>query len=724
LVPDPANGEGEVHVSRHLDEWTEASNIADAVVSVHSAGGKWSDVAVLCRTSRLFQLLQRAFGERDVPVEILGLAGLLKLPEIVEVLAYARAVSDPTASVALARILMGPRYRAGFKDIALVAALATKESRRLREDLELEEDDRFLIAEALERLEEVEGLSPEGLIRLEEFRKELTELRQEARKPAAEFFAEVIRRTGLLAELDADLDRKVAQATKRNLATFLEEVHRFEPIEGELTLGKFLDYVDEAERVEKQEWAPVQPSEDDSVKVMTIHVAKGLEFDHVFVPGFALGILPNPETPQNPAERGKSLDFELRGDRDILPRYEGVLKQFKDALREQEIIEERRTAYVALTRARRTLWVSGAYWYGLDTVKPKKPSQFFDELADWGEKRGRASVERGPAEPSDENPMLELRDRFVRDWPERAFRDGEADSTFPSGWRRAALDAAREGGTQPSLVEALSPAERGEFDADADHHRQLAHHLREREAEENEAPPTPLPAVVSVAGLRLYLECPKRFYWTNVRPLPTFRGAQARIGTEVHRWIERHAAGQAVLPDLDEMPDLTVDELVGMPGKVDKLRRAFLSSRFAGLVPRHAEHPFVLAIDGFRIGGRIDAVYGGDSGLWEVVDWKTGRKPENDPLSFLQLDVYGLACVEVWRKRPEDLILTYLYLASGEEVSRPMGDHEEVRKRVVATLEAIASGGFDPTPGEQCRWCDFRPFCPEGAAWVAQKELT
>ena len=60
----------------------------------------------------------------------------------------------------------------------------------------------------------------------------------------------------------------------------------------------------------------MQPSDADSVKVMTIHVAKGLEFDHVFVPGFAHGLLPNPEIPQNPAERGKSLDFELRGDAD------------------------------------------------------------------------------------------------------------------------------------------------------------------------------------------------------------------------------------------------------------------------------------------------------------------------------------------------------------------------------------------------------------------------
>ena len=110
-----------------------------------------------------------------------------------------------------------------------------------------------------------------------------------------------------------------ALAARRNLAAFLDEVHGFEPVEGELTLRAFLEYVDAVEALDKQDWAPVQPSDEDSVKVMTIHVAKGLEFDHVFVPGVAHGLLPNPTVPQNPAERGKSLDFELRGDAAILP---------------------------------------------------------------------------------------------------------------------------------------------------------------------------------------------------------------------------------------------------------------------------------------------------------------------------------------------------------------------------------------------------------------------
>jgi DNA helicase-2/ATP-dependent DNA helicase PcrA len=137
-------------------------------------------------------------------------------------------------------------------------------------------------------------------------------------------------------------------------------------------------------------------------------------------------------------------------------------------------------------------------------------------------------------------------------------------------------------------------------------------------------------------------------------------------------------------------------------------------------VPLYVERPFLLYLDGVVVGGRIDAVFGEPDGPWEVVDYKTGRRPADDPLSGLQLDLYALACVEIWGKSPEDLKLTYFYLASGEEVTRPAGDPEDTRKRVLEALRRAASGDFEATPGPQCRWCDFQEFCEPGAAWVRE----
>ena len=717
LVAWEANGEGSVHVTAHLDEHTEAGWIADRILDLHGQGADWSDVAVLCRTSRFFESLQRAFGERDIPVEIVNLAGLLKLPEVIEVLAYARSVLDPMASVAIARILLGPRYRVGYKDLALVAAVAKTETRRLmREDEDEGESDPFLFAEALERLDQVESLSEEGRARLLEFRDELRELRVEARRPVGDFLGEVIRRTGLLSELDAHLDQPTAASSRRNLAAFLDEVHAFEPVEGELTLRAFLDYVDSVERLEREEWAPVQLSDDDAVKVMTIHVAKGLEFDHVFVPGVANGRMPSKRIQQNPAERGKSLDFELRGDAAILPRFDGVLSHFKDALQRQEVIEERRTMYVALTRARRSLWVSASEWYG-ENINAKGPSEFFHELADWGDSAG-AEVDRAEGIVVDENPLLGYRLALVRPWPEPA-RPAQSDGLFVDGWRTAAVEASLAGSEQSRLVEALPPAERERFDALALETRSLAKHLREREAADGVGP-VGSPRKVSVGGVVDFARCPKRFYWTSVRPLPSFSGPAARRGTEVHRWIERRGAGQTSLIEAEAAPDLTEVELSGEPGKVARLQETFLASRFADRTPLFAERPFLLRLDGFTVSGRIDAIYGEDmDSPWEVVDWKTGRKPaQEDTVAGLQLDLYGLACVEIWRKRPADVTLTYLYLSGPEEVTRPMADPDEVRGRVLEGLRAIEAGEFEPTPGAQCRFCDFRSFCDAGKDWL------
>jgi DNA helicase-2/ATP-dependent DNA helicase PcrA len=715
LVPWADNGQGEVRIRRVLDEWSEAAAIAERCVELHSTGSAWSEMAVLCRTSRLFTLLREAFDEREVPVEIVGLAGLLRMPEIVEVLAYARAVHDPTASVALARILLGPRYRVGFKDIAALARLANAQTRQLRDDFAIDPDDAeaepVLLAEALEHLEEVEELSEDGRERLAAFREELRVLRAEARRPVGEFLGEVIRRIGILDELDADPDRRRGLGGRRNLAAFLDEVHAFEPVDGELTLRAFLEHISAVERLDKQEWAPVQPSDADSVKVMTIHVAKGLEFDHVFVPGFAHELLPNPKVPQNPAERGKSLDFELRGDAEILPRYEGNLTQFRDALKSQEIIEERRTAYVALTRARKTLDASGAYWYG-DNIYPKRESRFLNELMTWGSESGLASVDVAAAEPGEENPMLGLRERFVRDWPGPA-RPAQPDPVFPDGWRDAALD----GGSQLALIDALDDAARVSYDALAADRVQLATHLLERETAEGMRSPDGdrIPHTLSASSLMDHARCPKQFYWTRVRPLPRFSGPAARIGTEIHRWIERRAAGQGRLLEADDAVDLTQEELAGDPGRVDRLRQAFLGSRFADRTPLFAERAFLLRVGAFAVGGRIDAIYGEPDGPWEIVDWKTG----SGQADALQLGLYGLACTEIWHKRPEELTLTYYYLARDEAVSQPMGDPAEVRARVETSLAAIEAGVYEPTPGRWCSFCDFKSFCGAGQAWLA-----
>ena len=722
LRPWGPNGTGAVEVAQYEHEISEAEGVAERLGRLHEAGTAWRDCAVLCRTHRLFEPLQLAFTERGIPAEFVNLAGLIHLPEIVEVLAYARAAEDPSDGVALARILTGPRYRVGLRDLARVAAWSRRETHaflhvlrelELPEDEDLLEDHPFLMAEALEHLDEVDELSEEGKERLAAFGAELEELRSAARRPVGEFLAEIIRHTGLLAELDASNDVEMAAASRRNLAAFLEQVHTFQPVEGELTLRAFLDYVDSIE--DDREWNPVQPSEDDSVKVMTVHAAKGLEFEAVFVPGLARGLFPDTRIQQNPTRKGSSLDVELRRDRDLLPVFQDNMKAFTDELRKQEEYEERRICYVALTRARRELFVSSANWYG-ETLDARGVGNFYIELKKWAEQAGApVSFEGVGDEDSQTNPLEGYRQRFVRAWPGPAAPD-DRDELFPRGWRDAAAQAAVGAGGNGRLA-ALSPQEREAFATASTARRTLATHLVEQEASIDR--PAPGPSSVSVGGLIGYARCPRLYYWTAVRPLPTFAGPSARIGTEIHRWIEMRSRGQATLLEVEDEPDVTAEELAGAPGRLEDLRRAYARSRFADMVPLYAERPFLLPVEGITIKGRIDAIYGLPDGPWEVVDYKTGKiPPQDDPIARLQLDLYALACIEVWHKAPEDLRLTYLYLSAGQERSHTVEDVESIRGRIRSWLRGIAAAEFEPAPNAHCRVCDFRPFCDAGKAWV------
>ena len=120
------------------------------------------------------------------------------------------------------------------------------------------------------------------------------------------------------------------------------------------------------------------------------------------------------------------------------------------------------------------------------------------------------------------------------------------------------------------------------------------------------------------------------------------------------------ASGQAVLLEVDETPDLTSEELAGEPGKVERLREAFLGSRFADVTPLHAERPFLLRPEGFTVGGRIDAVYGDPDGAWEVVGLEDGSPPRRRrPARRAAARPVRPGLRRDLGKRPEDVTLTY-----------------------------------------------------------------
>jgi DNA helicase II / ATP-dependent DNA helicase PcrA len=725
LRPHADRGEGRVLAFVAADARAEARRMAEVIRREAEAGGDrptWDRIAVLCRKKKLFGPIAEVLREHGIPVEVVDLGGLLLMPEIVDVVSWLRLLDDPARNVALARILMGPRWRIGYRDLVALARWSAAHNRELQSVMPGEDDMpgdvAFALAEALDHLDDpdMEGLSQEGRNRLKEFRELLSELRAATATSLGDLVGEIIERTGVMRELEAGPDA-AAVGARRNLLNLIQHVSAFAPVDGEATLSTLVSYLDTAEETE-DELEPAQPSEANTVKLLTIHKAKGLEWPVVFVPGMAehtrypqSSIFPDVSRQPNPLRQPATLPFELRGDADVLPRFQGDIKSFRAELRDRGEEEERRLAYVALTRARDLLVCSGAYWYE-GPMDPFKPGRFLEEVR----RSGVCDVIAADPQP-EENPLIEERRRRAAQWPRPARRD-DSDELFPEGWHAAAREAAEDPATvEWRAMQMLDAGETGSFREALDRHRERAELIRERAAVQS-GPRTP--TTLSVTGMIDYARCPKLFYWSHVRPLPRKPNARARLGSEVHRWIELQSRGQATLLEVDDLPDLSPDERTGEPEPAEGLRESFRRSRFAGQVPLYTERPFLLYLDGMMVGGRIDAIFGEPGGPWEVVDYKTGRLPaEGDPLIGLQLDIYALACTEVFGKRPEELTLTYFYLGAGEERSRPAGDIEETRTRVKDTLAGIAGSRFDPIPGRYCNWCDFLSFCEAGKAFLA-----
>ncbi|HEX2240845.1 MAG TPA: ATP-dependent helicase, partial [Actinomycetota bacterium] len=192
----PANGTGSVSLGLFESERAEADWIASQCEALHgepTAEGRppvqWKDISILVRRKAAMDAILQALEAKQIPVEVIGLGGLLKTPEVTEIVAWLRALeSKPGANRWLGRILLGPRWRIHFRDLSLLARWATSQNWALRvrlaggdEELarEMEPGDvAYSLAEALGHLDEIEGLGDEAKRRLRAFSERLAALRK------------------------------------------------------------------------------------------------------------------------------------------------------------------------------------------------------------------------------------------------------------------------------------------------------------------------------------------------------------------------------------------------------------------------------------------------------------------------------------------------------------------------------------------------------------------
>ncbi|MGW4961549.1 ATP-dependent helicase [Nonomuraea sp. NPDC004186] len=679
LVPGPNRVDrGRVTCAFHETAEDEAKWVADGIARILGAetapdGLPWGekerkktlavqpqDVAILARKRSQFPALRRALEERDIPVEVVGLGGLLTVPEVTDIVATLRVLYDATAGDALARLLAGPRWRIGPADLRVLGEHARLLARELsesgREEDPLDQvvadlaEERGSLVDALDELpdreEWLEAFSPLARTRLVALAQELRRLRAHTAQPLPDLISEVERTIGLDVEVAARSGTTSTFAARADLDAFLDAASRFAGDAEDPTLGAFLAYLQAAESEEFGLEAG-RVGDSNSVKLMTVHASKGLEWPIVVVPGLSQLVSSKgtiatgsifPATPvmnSRWTENPRKLPYPLRGDAADLPRLSGLSKEelgaFDEHCRERDLMEERRLAYVAVTRAHYHLIASGYRWGS--ATKPLEPSDFLLEIRDTAD---RVSVWAGDLADGATNPLLAEPAEAI--WP-----------VTPEGLRyESVLDGARL--VEDALAGALADDEEDDEQLRAFEEERLRAWerdtdllLRERELHRRRpATIVELPVKLTVSSLVTLAGDPRELARRIRRPVPVKPAPLARRGTSFHKWLETRWDQQRLIDDLE----LYDEELEEADVRLAELQERFEQSEWADRRPVDLEVPFETMIADRLVRGRMDAVFELPDGGYEVVDWKTGEPPRGKKatrVAAVQLAAYRLA---------------------------------------------------------------------------------
>ncbi|MFF3907494.1 UvrD-helicase domain-containing protein [Streptomyces sp. NPDC001848] len=432
LRPAPgAERDGLVRCALLRTHAEEIDWIADSIAHLVRTGTAPGEIAVLCRTATDFAQIQGALVARDIPVEVVGLSGLLHLPEVADLVAVCEVLQDPGANAALVRLLTGPRWRIGPRDLALLGRRARFLVSHARVDDDEDPDRRLAaavegvdpsevisLADALDTFLEMpmeaeredDGLpfSPDARVRFARLAAELRDLRRSLADPLMDVLHRVLAVTGLEVELSAS-PHALAARRRETLSNFLDIAASFAGNEPDASLLAFLGFLRTAAQYEKG-LDNALPGGENTVKVLTAHKSKGLEWDVVAVPGLVKGTFPSAQGREKWTAQGKVLPHALRGDADTLPDVETWdsrgLKAFHEAMKEHQHTEELRLGYVTFTRPRSLLLGSG-HWWGPAQKRPRGPSDFLQALYEHCEAgHGEIEVWADPPADDEENPAL------------------------------------------------------------------------------------------------------------------------------------------------------------------------------------------------------------------------------------------------------------------------------------------------------------------------------
>lgn len=682
LVKRPGVGDerGKVWAARVQDGLAEAELIAKFLAQ------RWSpskSMAVLCRTRSQFTPIVAALIERGIPVEVVGLGGLLDVPEVADVRALMSVALDPTSADRLMRLIDLVGIDAADLDVVWSFARELVNARANTGQSSAEP----LLAEALSEIvvnfaafeafckKYACALSPAGLYQAKRLGRILQEANAAANLELVDFISWAERALGLDVEAAARVD--VNEVGARALAALRAQATSFKAQNPEAGAQVFLGWLNAAQDQERGLELPEVEPAPGAVQVLTVHASKGLEWDIVVVPGLVEANFPSYRS--RPKEdytvlanswitQVSEFPHTLRRDYDSLPPCpfiglspqagkDAILaagEEYRSELGKWEVAEERRLAYVAYTRARSQLLLTTSHYAALSKT-PKMTSRFLKELERSQMVQFLADDERDDdlsnraldqssvsVWPHQLDALAGLEEPGVADVPSQAAPDqagpGQAALGKQAGLSlrlRAAALVSAAGGCQGAGSEEALQIPEGLAPQLDDWWRQARLLLQERQIRQENGQEIVLPSHLAATAMAKVGK--EDFIMSLRRPLPPPPSKAARLGTAFHEEMSQRLNSEGTLLSLAEAGS---DRL----SPADRKQVNEWLDNVAELEILQGYSPYATEIDqeirlaGFNVRCRIDAVFKAvekGRAQWLIVDWKTGgQRVRVDQLSL------------------------------------------------------------------------------------------
>jgi DNA helicase II / ATP-dependent DNA helicase PcrA len=648
LVPGK-DFEDSVTAEIFADEISEAKAVASWLSNNMS---RETSAAILFRSKAAMAIFSSELAAQGLEYEVTGLSGLTEQPEVIDLIAALRVLIDPEAGIHLMRLLAGPRFRISARDIAKLHGYA----RTLSKFKKTGSGHPVSIIEALDEIRWSKNLGPaqfsdEAAKRFRAAGEIIHSMRQSVGLNLTELAWSVV------SELEIDIELYSYSRSKNplaNLQAFISRISEYEQSAARPSLAGLISWLDYALEHESFE-LPSSGAKKGVVQLMSVHAAKGLEWDLVSVTGLVEGSFPvGPKDTMGWLSAGK-LPFDLRRDRAQLPalnlevdsqkELDTAIKDFKAANREHQLIEERRLAYVAFTRASKALYLTASY-YKRDAVKPRPLAPFLTELLDSSLARLSGEIPEVP----EVNPLLDLVE--VASWPV----DPLGENRGLVQWAASEVENAEPRSLEQSL--------------------ELAALLQEQQ-DRSFAPRPSLPVRLSASKIVQLVTDPDSFYEQILRPMPQPFSAAAELGSVFHASLEQAFLSGSEL----DVSDWAQEQKA--------LGQNFLDSPFAKLTAHSVELPIEYAIAGTVVVCKLDAVFETSDGFL-IVDWKSGKKPADSDLEAraIQLALYRIGFARLLGIGVEKVSAAFYFAADNQQVMPKLTSEGELTQRLTELRKA------------------------------------